>query len=239
MDDKNTLINAVKRHGQGAVIMVEVPTEGYFGSNADSVRQLVRDGFEGVYVSFQRPYNNVVLLFQQQGIDTKKLVIVDAASACGNERPRHGSWLANQKHGFVTQATGRGVEGADSPLRSGTRDEAFSEPRPFGEKGKKTGLCVPVSSKMDVDEIVRAIYTSLAALKSRKRFVFIDSITTIALYQPLSETLRFSEFLVRTVRQREGGVSTSTIVFNVARDLAQKQFIRDVALRADEVIAVK
>ncbi|MFA6048474.1 MAG: ATPase domain-containing protein [Candidatus Micrarchaeia archaeon] len=191
METGNTLIDAVKRHEQGSVIMVEVPTEAYFGSNADSVRQLVQDGFEGVYVSFQRPYNNVVLLFQQQGIDTKKLVIVDAASACGNE------------------------------------------------KGKKTGQCVPVSSKMDVDEIVRAIYTSLAALKSKKRFVFIDSITTIALYQPLSETLRFSEFLVRTVKQREGGVSTSTIVFNVAKDLAQKQFIRDVALRADEVITGK
>jgi hypothetical protein len=74
-------------------------------------------------------------------------------------------------------------------------------------------------------------------LKSKKRFVFIDSLTTITLYKPLSETMRFSEFLVRTVRKDEA--ENITLIFNVAKDLAQKRFIRDVAFHVDQVISVE
>ncbi len=187
MVKKSGILDAIKKHEEGAVVMIEVPTEAYFESNVDSLKQLMQHGFEGIYVSFQRPFNNVNHMFKQHGLNSSKLLVVDVTSACS------------------------------------------------GEIMGKHPLCIPVAT-INVDEIVHAIYSALSELKSAKRFIFIDSLSTIALYQPLSETLRFSEFLVRTVKKHEPGEFTSVIIFNVAKDLAQKPFIRDVALRADEVV---
>ena len=83
---------------------------------------------------------------------------------------------------------------------------------------------------------MRASYTGLPRLQSEKTFIFIDSLTTIALYKPLSETMRFSEFLVSLVRKEEK--QQTSLIFNVAEDLAQKKFIQEVAFRVDEVVRV-
>lgn len=96
-------------------------------------------------------------------------------------------------------------------------------------------LCTPVSSEIDIDELIRAIYTSLEKIPGRKKFIFIDSLTTVALYKPLSEVMRFSQFLISTVRRRE--VQDVFVVFGVAQDLANKPFIRDVALQVDDVVS--
>lgn len=96
--------------------------------------------------------------------------------------------------------------------------------------------CVHISPAIDIDELVRAIYTFLDRIKSKKKFIFIDSLTTIALYKPLSEVLRFSEFLTRIVRNHK--VEGVMLIFNVAKDLAQKRFIKDIALNVDEVISL-
>lgn len=74
-----------------------------------------------------------------------------------------------------------------------------------GEAQEKNPRCAHISPAIDIDELVRAIYTSISNLKGSDRFVFIDSLTTITLYKPLSEVMRFSEFLVRTVKKHEAG----------------------------------
>jgi len=181
----DSIQNALAKHGEGAVVMMEVPTDAYFDANVETLRYLTENGFEGIYISFQRPDSNVVEILGQKGIDLSKIVIIDAASSCAGA--------------------------PDSPP------------------------CVPVSKEMEIDELVRAIYTSLEKLHGRKKFIFIDSLTTIALYKPLSEIMRFSQFLIGTVKRRE--VQDVFVVFNVARDLRQKPFIRDVALHVDEVVA--
>ena len=94
--------------------------------------------------------------------------------------------------------------------------------------------CVHISSKLDVDDLVRTIYTSLDQMKGKK-FIFIDSLTTFALHKPISETLRFSEFLMRQVKERKDLV----LILNVAKDLSHKKFIRDVVAHADKTIEVK
>lgn len=104
-----------------------------------------------------------------------------------------------------------------------------------GEHQAQDDHCININEHIEIDDLVRAIYTSLPSLPSEKRFIFIDSLTTIALYKPLSETMRFSEFLVHTVRNKEQPV---TLIFNVVHDLAQKRFIRDVAFRVDHVIRI-
>lgn len=166
------------------VIMVELPAEGYYDSSAESIRTMLKMGFDGVYVSFQRPFKSVCSFMDSLGIDTRRMKFVDVASSLAEE------------------------------------------------KQEKDARCT-ITATNEIDDIVRAVYTSLNGLSSPRKFVFIDSLTTIALYKPLSETMRLSEFLVRTVRKDNG-----ILIFNVAKDLSQKKFIRDIALKADEVIGV-
>jgi len=171
----------------GSVIMMEHPAENYFFYNIHLIKYLVTQGFSGVYISFQRPFNNVLSRMKSEGIDVDKLKFIDVAAV-------------------------------------------FT-----GDIQERDDHCINIDEHINIDDLVKAIYTSLPDLKNDKRFIFIDSLTTIALYKPLSETMRFSEFLVHTVRNKEQPVA---LIFNVAKDLAQKRFIRDVAFRVDHVINV-
>ena len=143
-------------------------------------------GFEGVYISFHRPFKNIAGSFEQQDIDINKLFFIDIATALGDELKEN-----NQR-------------------------------------------CIHISADIEIDELVRALYTSISKLKAQKRFIFIDSLTLITHYKPLSEMLRFSEFLIRTVRSHE----VEEVIFNVSYDLSQKKFIQDIALHVDEIVNV-
>jgi len=185
---KKSLIEAIKKHENRAVIMMELPTDSYFETNIKSVLFLTKQGYDGIYISFQRPFKNITSLLEQNGIDTNKLYFIDVATAFAKESQ---------------------------------------------EKNTK---CLHISSTIDVDELVRAIYTSLEKLRGKKSFVFMDSLTTITLYKPLSEIMRLSEFLIRTVRDHEP--HNIILILNVAKDLAQKKFIQDIAFHVDEVISL-
>lgn len=184
-----SLERVIQEGNQGAIIMMELPADAYFDANSDTIKLLTDEGFEGIYISFQRPFKNISSFLGAKGIDVDKLLFIDAAASLS------------------------------------------------GEQQHEDMHCIHISQAIDIDELVKAIYTSLPKLKSKKRFVFIDSLTTITLYKPLSETMRFSEFLVRTVRKDEA--ENITLIFNVAKDLAQKRFIRDVAFHVDQVISVE
>jgi archaellum biogenesis ATPase FlaH len=102
------------------------------------------------------------------------------------------------------------------------------------ERQEKCKGCVHISQELDVDELIKEIYTSIEKMKGKK-FIFIDSLTTFALHKPISETLRFSEFLMRQVKDKKEVI----LIFNVAKDLSQKKFIQDVIVHADKTIEVK
>ncbi|MBN1646285.1 hypothetical protein JW868_04565 [Candidatus Woesearchaeota archaeon] len=175
--------DAVKK---GNVVMVELPTNRYFEASVSTIKTLTDNKIEGVYLSFQRPYRNLVSMFQKAKIDVSRILFIDAAVLL---------------------------------TKSAIPDEN----------------CIHVNPDLDVDEIVRAIYMGLENLKSEKKFIFIDSLSTIALYKPLSETLRFSEFLIRTVKKHKDAEKLY-LIFNVAKDLSQKRFIKDIAMKVDEVV---
>ena len=170
----------------GSVVMMEHPADCYFSANLEMIKQLLDQGYKGVYISFQRPFSNVKQLLTDSNIDIDQLSFIDAASALSGE----------------TQIT-------DNHL-------------------------ININEQIAVDDLVRAVYTSLDHLNGEKKFIFIDSLTTITLYKPLSETMRFSEFLVSTVKKEKN----ITLFFNVAKDLTQKRFIKDIAFRVDQVIGV-
>ena len=100
--------------------------------------------------------------------------------------------------------------------------------------GKAAAKFIPVNKNPDVEEIVWAIKAALPRLKSMKKFIFVDSLSSISENQPLGELLRLSEYLSRLVRKRE--IEGLILVFDSS--YSNSEFIKDVALRVDEVIKI-
>jgi KaiC/GvpD/RAD55 family RecA-like ATPase len=182
------LLNVLNKHSSGVVVMSELSTENYFVEILSSVKKLVDNYYEGVFISFQRPFSNLESLFKRFNIDYSKLFVIDVASS------------------FASQ-------------------ESVSNPN-----------VVSISQDVDVDDLIRSIYMAISKINTYKKFIFIDSISTLTLHKPLSETLRFSEFLIRTVNQSSKTDETISLIINVSKDLVQKKFIKDIALRVNEVI---
>lgn len=180
------LKTALARHEHGAVILLELPAEHYCEENLSSVSVLTTSGYEGVYVSFNRPFANISSLLEWHGIDVRSLFIVDGATALG------------------------------------------------GEKGENNPRCIALSETMDITEMVGAICTALSKVKGKKKFVFIDSLTTMGLYKPVADMKKFSEMLVRAVKKRSK--EDVTFLFNVAKDQSQQQFIDDMDPYTDEFL---
>lgn len=187
-ETKKSIEQAIQMDKHGVIIMMELPVNAYFETNFSTIKLLTNQGFQGVYISFQRPFKNIFSFFKSEGIDTSTILFVDAATALSGEQQNE-------------------------------------DPR-----------CIHISQALDIDELVKAIYLSLPKLKSKKKFIFIDSLTTISLYKPLSQIMRFSEFLMRTVRKENE--ENVILIFNVAKDLTQKKFIKDIAFHVDQVISV-
>ncbi len=102
------------------------------------------------------------------------------------------------------------------------------------ERSEKCKGCVHISPELDVDELVKAIYTLLDQIKGQK-FIFIDSLTTLALHKSISETLRFFEFLMRRIKNEKDIV----LILNVAKDLSHNSFVQNVIAQADQIIEIK
>ena len=176
----------VKDHEDGSFVLLESPAESYFEYNIQSVDYLLNEGFEGVYVSFQRPFNNVASSFTQKGIDLNKILIIDGATA------------------FVS------------------------------EEQKENPRCVNISSDMDIYELVKVIYNSLQELEGSKKFVFVDSLSTIALYKTFSEALKFPKCLLESVKDNSN--ENVTLFFNIAEELSKDVLVERMSSYSNEFI---
>lgn len=169
------------------IFLLEIPEEKYFEVTIETIKILTKKIYSGLYVSFLRPYQNLVSVLKVNGIATDKISFIDAASSQAEVQ------------------------------------------------GKETEKCAYISKELDIDELTSTIYTMLPKIKGKDRFLFIDSITTLTLYQPLSEALRFAEFLSRTLRKEK----IKGVVINVAKDVTQKKFIKDVMLHVNKVVRIE
>ncbi len=102
--------------------------------------------------------------------------------------------------------------------------------------GEDGGRCVHIAARIAVDEFVRAINTSLPNLKSSKKFIYIDSVAAITTRNSLSETMRLFEFLSRTVRKHD--TPEMLLIFNVTRESAAQDFIRNTVIKVDEILNI-
>ena len=185
---KNSLADTINKYKQGASVLLELPLENYFNASMITVKYLVDNGYQGVYVSFQRPFENLNTLFKQNGIDTSKIFIVDSATAHIEEKYKN-----------------------------------------------KTG-CIKISTSIEIDEFKKIIVKSLKGIKNQKKFILIDSLTTLALYKSPSEITKLSEKIMDLVKHEE--FENVVVLFNVAEYLSKKEYIKDITISADEVIHV-
>ena len=178
--------DTIRDHEKGAVILMEVPAENYLEANVTSIKSLIDNGYEGVYMSFQRPFSNLSSLFELNEINLDKLFIIDSATAFSD-------------------------------------DVQDNDPR-----------CVNISKDLEIDDMVNTICNTLPRLESDKKFVFIDSLTTLGLHEPQSETLRFPEKLINSVQKKN--FKDTLLLFNVAKDLTRRRYIENISVYADEHI---
>lgn len=169
----SSLAETINKHNKRAAIILELPTDNYCFANSASVRYLTENGYEGLYISFQRPYDNISCLFDKCSIDKKKVHIIDYASSC---------------------------------------------------------------IEKNFEEIGKSISESLKDLKSKNKFILIDSLSTIALYKKESEISKFTEKLTDLIKKDNS--DNLLILFNVAEDLVKKPYIKKITSHADEVINV-
>jgi len=176
----------LKTYNQGSIVVIQTPAENYLETNISSVKSMVDNGYEGIYLSFQRPFKNISAIFEKNEINLEKIFVIDCASVFSN---------SNQE---INQHN------------------------------------VNVDSSMDIDNIVEKICKSLGFLKSNKKFIFIDSLSTLALHKSYTETLRFSELMINKIRRNKS--EDVTFIFNVAKELDKKRYIQNIDVYADEHI---
>ena len=183
---KTFLNQFVKDHEDGSFVLLESPAESYFDANIQSVDYLLNEGFEGVYVSFQRPFDNVANTFIKQGIDLNKILIIDCATAL------------------------------------------------ISEKKKKDPRCVNIRSDIEIDELVEVIHRSLQELEGCKKFVFVDSLSTIALYKSFSEVLKLPKSLLETLKDSNN--QNVSLFFNIAAELSKDALVESMSSYSNEFI---
>jgi KaiC/GvpD/RAD55 family RecA-like ATPase len=89
-----------------------------------------------------------------------------------------------------------------------------------------------ISGPISLDGIVTAVTDIIPAMKSQKRFVFLDSITTVLLYNSLDRTLKFSEFLTVSLKRLE----VAGIMVSVSEGVANNDLIKALTKMSNEVI---
>jgi hypothetical protein len=106
----------------------------------------------------------------------------------------------------------------------------------YGDRPKESTQCKYVDGPLSITAIVDAVRGFIPSIGSQrsKVFVFIDSITTVLLYNHLPRTVRFSRFLTEDLRQTK----VNGIMVSVAAGMTSERLIEEVKEFCDEVIDI-
>jgi KaiC/GvpD/RAD55 family RecA-like ATPase len=193
IDNKNITTLLLQKYKQlkktGWITLLNAPIERYMDVNVEAIRVLIEDlGYQGIYITVNTPYSELVAEFSKRGLDTSKLKFVDAISQM------------------------------------------------YGQSVNDTSQCKYVGGPLNITSIVDAVKKFIPSIKkpSRKLFVFIDSITTVLLYNHLPRTIRFSKFLTEDLRKTQ----VNGIMVSVAAGMTSERLIKEVKEFCDEVIDI-
>jgi KaiC/GvpD/RAD55 family RecA-like ATPase len=104
----------------------------------------------------------------------------------------------------------------------------------YGESRENSKMCVYTAGPLDVDSITSSLRELLASLGEDKKCVFLDSVTTVLLYNSLPRTLRFSQFLTQALKK----MSITGIMVSIAKGASTTKLIVELGQLCDEVIDI-
>lgn len=174
----------------GWITLLNAPIENYMQVNVEAIRVLIEDfKYQGIYITVNKPYSDLVAEFSKAGLNTNKLKFVDAIS------------------------------------------------QTYGIRPKENKQCRYVFGPLNIEGIVDAVRKFLPEITvaQSKIFVFIDSITTVLLYNHLPRTVRFSKFLTEDLKK----LKVSGIMVSVAAGLTSERLVKEVKEFCDEVIDIE
>lgn len=162
-----------------------LPEDEYFHHLDHILTALTEADFEGVYVSFLRPCENLQHHFDHKGIEHDHLQLIDATTA------------------VVTETTDKQGKG-----------------------------CTFTSPETDIKTLADIINDGLEQTDAERKFVLIDSITALSLYQPESSTKNFSTYL-----QDKLNLDPDTLlIINVPQGEQREELVQDIEEDIDRVI---
>jgi len=89
-----------------------------------------------------------------------------------------------------------------------------------------------VEGPLSIDTIVESVTSIAPKMKSDKKFVFLDSITTVLLYNSLERTLKFSSFLTESLKK----MGVVGVVVSVSKGFANENLVKELTRVSNEVI---
>jgi KaiC/GvpD/RAD55 family RecA-like ATPase len=104
----------------------------------------------------------------------------------------------------------------------------------YGETGKESKRFNYTGGPLDVDSITVSLRELLTSIQAEKKCVFLDSVTTVLLYNSLPRTIRFSKFLTRTLKQ----VGVDGVMVSMAKGKVTKGLTFELQKLCDEFISI-
>jgi len=104
----------------------------------------------------------------------------------------------------------------------------------YGQSQTSTKRCVYTSGPLDIDAITSVVHDLLTTLGKDNVCVFLDSVTTVLLYNSLPRTLRFSQFITKTLKD----MGVTGVMVSVAKGEATAKLVEELKKYCDEVINI-
>jgi KaiC/GvpD/RAD55 family RecA-like ATPase len=89
-----------------------------------------------------------------------------------------------------------------------------------------------VKGPLSIDAISQAVEDGIPTMKCEKKFVLLDSITTVLLYNSLQRTVQFSRFLTELLKRMQA----TCVVVSVSKGFANEILLKELMEASDEVI---
>ena len=179
LDSMDEKLNKIIHKKDGGLFLLKLPSDNYCKCNAHSLKYLLENGYQGVYISFQRPFENVHSWLKYNDINTSKIKIID------------------------------------------------------GTKEKNSKESTDVLECKDLRKFTDKINNALDKIKGDKKFLFIDSITTMTFCRSDNAADFVSLFLQETIR--DGNYDDISFFVNVAEELEKKKLVKQIASHADGI----
>lgn len=169
----------------GWLTLLQVPITRSPEINVFSIKTLHELGYEGIYITLNKPAVELYEVFRQYEIDLEKLHFIDC--------------ISQMYHSKLLPGNAQYVLG-------------------------------PLS----IDAVTSSIFTVSGRIKSTKKFIYMDSISAVLLYNSLQRTIQFASFLATEIKKQK----LLGIIVSVSRGTTNKQLVNALNDICDDVIFV-